>query len=524
MDKKWLAVIVLLVPILYFVYTIPFLNEINISAGKGFFGVGDTIELPLGRSLVFSVFVSLLVITISFCVSLSFSRVRMDSVKGLFLSVLLIPVLTGNVSVAFIWKIILMDFPFVFESSLKSFFFLSFIQFWQFGTFFIYLIWISQQLVSQNVSQYVAVVRLNIFEKIRDVILPTSYNLIVLLFIMMFSFCFYEEAKIDYVFRGSRGAGTELINGWLSRINQSDSQVNSTYGFINLANYSSLVIGVAFTAVLLSVASINMALRAFFKTKKSFHLPEVGVLGRDLAYILVVLFTIVPYGVVFIKQDVIYSNAFFVLWKPFLYCLLAGGGATLAAITVGMATRIYLQAFMNSFNRKSMYVMLGAFSLTLFPPIIIYKLFFKWMAIVGYSSGGSIYLGWFMGHILTAMPILIAFVLVTHFRLSNKHLDYLTSQKVNFLKVLKDLFIRPFVFDYLLLLIISVLLVWNEDVINNVLSDKIPSFIAAINLSKEGKSGELAVAMNYFMLSCLLSIVGISIWNFILYRLSKNKY
>lgn len=521
MAKKWMIILIFFFPFLYFIYSIPFVNCLDLSKDLNVIGIGDNLAAPLSRSLIFSTLSSLLIVLVSLILSQGLSDIKLNSKKGLFLSLLLLPILTGNVSVAFIWKIILMDIPTVFDSSTNTFLTLGLLQFWQFGTFFIYLFWINQQLVREDVIQYSRVTKLDSFEKFRDIFLPGNFNLILLLFIIAFVFSFYEEAKINYIFRGSRGVGTELINGWLSRINQSDSQLNPAYGFSNLSNYSFIVILTAFVIMMISLIVKSKVLKIFISSKAELSFPNVKVKYQELTLFLFLIFTLLPYFIVLFKQNIKYAENLSLLFWPFVFCFFAGVFATIISIGLAILVRLYYKSIMDSFNKKSMLIIVFVFSLTFLPPILIFKLFFKWMAIIGYGSEQNVYLGWFFGHILTIAPILVAFAIVTHFRVKNNYIDYFSSQKFGNFKTILDLFLKPFKYDYLLLLIISISLVWNEGIINNVLSDKIPSFVTAINLSKEGKLGELSIAMNYFLLSFFLSFLGITIWNIISFNLAN---
>jgi ABC-type tungstate transport system substrate-binding protein len=146
------------------------------------------------------------------------------------------------------------------------------------------------------------------------------------------------------------------------------------------------------------------------------------------------------------------------------------------------------------------------------PPIAIYLTGFQWMKMIGYSSDMGLDLVWILGHVVLCVPLLTAFVAVTHFRTTNAELNYLESQRVSALKIGIDSFFRRYRIEYIFTFLVSFSLIWNEPIVNNLLSDFIPSFVSEMKMNIEGRGADYGKGINYMIISILIATISLLLW------------
>ncbi|MFA6403081.1 MAG: hypothetical protein WCX31_15875 [Salinivirgaceae bacterium] len=273
-NNRLIKVILVFILLIYFLYNIPFISRLSFSLEslKNIFQSQDGLQTPLLRSLTFAFIQAVLLTSLGLIFSLALFKIPIYSQSGKLLSLLLVPILLGNVAIAFIFKIILFDANALFQNENIKFLTLSFIQIWQFGSLFIYLFWLNQQTIPQSVWNYANAAHFNTYEKIKDVILPKQRNLSLLLFILAFVFSYYEDAKIQFIFRASRGTNTELVNQWLNRKFQSDSLINADFGFANISQSASIVIIFAVIGLILTLILKNKLFYSFIRSERTVNL------------------------------------------------------------------------------------------------------------------------------------------------------------------------------------------------------------------------------------------------------------
>lgn len=510
--------------LVYIIFNFPFLKNFNPSINlKELFKEDDSLATPLLRSIFLGLSQALLLTVLSFVLSLFLFKIKLKSKSGIWLSFLLIPMILGSTSTAFIYKIILFNSSLLYSDEESKFFLFSVIQYWQFGSLFVYLFWINQQFISTSVLDFATASKLNFFEKIKDIILPKQINLFLLLFMVGFIFSIFENAKISFLFKASRGTNTEIINQWLNRNYQSDSLLNIEKAFYNLSQHSIIVLIILLLTLILSVILIKKILTIITKNHTVIKLDKFNYsMVNKAVLLLLILFTLFPIlKVLFIQLkslDFNLNNLFPTLLLTFIASIVSCTVAILFAIF----SRLAWYKILNSFNTKSMLFIMMIFSFILIPPIVTLVLTFKWMQIIGYSSSNTIYLSWICGHIFLGFPLLATFSIITHFKVKNSYIDYANSSKLNLFEKITDLFLKPFSGDYILLFILSYATIWNDSTINNVLSDVIPSFATELNKTITGKSADYANGMNYLLISILLGVLSVITWN-VLVKQQQNK-
>jgi ABC-type sugar transport system permease subunit len=490
----------------------------------------DGLLTALVRSSLFALITSLLLVLLGIVFSLLLMGVPFSAPRSRWLSLLLMPLILGSVSSAFIWKILLFDNAYLFGSATKKFLAIGFMEFWQFGTFFSYLFWLNLQTIRTDVLDYAAATRLGTWEKVKDIFLPHQRNLALLLYVICFIFCFYEESKIELIFRGSRGTNTELINHWLNRTYQSDSLLSPEFAFRHVSTSGLLVLLVALGVLVVTLIVKNSLYKAVTVSKRLAlpgkpALPGNPALKNNYSWLvlwLLVIVAVAPVPGVLLKQS---GNLHFSpgpLGFPLLLTLLAAMVSSAFAICFGILSRLAWQRSLAGFNYRSMIFLILLFTLLIIPPIVILISGFRWMRLVGYASEYNIDLAWLFGHTILSFPLLAGFSVATHFRVKIMFIDYLDAHSLTLWEKIVHLFLLPFRADYLLTLIIAFSIIWNESIINNILSDFIPSFITELNKTITGKAVDYSQGMNYLFVSLVLAIGSVSIWNYIISKSQTN--
>lgn len=519
-----LLILAFLLVILFFLF--PFLSSLSIDSillsrlKEG----NDSLMEPFARGVVFALGTSTLLVTGSLISSLFLSRIGLRTRGGLLLSLLLIPVILGSISTSFIWKLLLFDNLVLFGPRIVKFTTLAIIEFWQYGTFFIYLFWLNQQTLQKRELDYAHISQLSTWEKIRDVLLPRQRNLATLLLVLGYIFCFYEEAKIGFIFRASRGTGMEMANQWLNRTYESDLLVDAAYAVRNVSVAGLLVLFMALVSLIVFLNLFRYLYRLLLAVKLPFVLSRSGKGHSSYAILGVLLiFTVAPVLLGIAKQTINIDLAFKSLLYPFGLCVLAAFLAALfAALFANLCRVTWIRTFA-SFNTRSMAALILMFLLLMTPPLLSLVCGFKWMGYVGYHSEYNIVGAWVIGHILLSFPLLAGFTLVTNFRVRNEHILYFQTSHLSAVEQYKDLFLYPFRADYLLVFLLGIALVWNESVINNILSDVIPSFVTELNKTISGKGTDYSQGLNYLFISVALALASVSVWTTIMYKNLKNE-
>jgi hypothetical protein len=188
----------------------------------------------------------------------------------------------------------------------------------------------------------------------------------------------------------------------------------------------------------------------------------------------------------------------------------------LLSIILGIFLRLGWKKTLSNFNRKSLLFFIFFFILQLIPPIIIYITGFQWLKIIGYQNFVNLHLVWILGHVILTLPLLSSFMLVSHFQTTNNEINYLESQKFSLAQILRDSFLRRYKLEYLLAFLIAFSLIWNEPIINNILSDFIPSFVSEMRINIEGRAADYAKGINYLLIALGVAFIAILIWGTIL--------
>ncbi|MBS1661846.1 MAG: sugar ABC transporter permease [Bacteroidetes bacterium] len=476
----------------------------------------------LERAILFTLLSSISTVIFGFCLALLLSNIPSESKLGRQLSFFILPITFGNISIVFILKILLFNTALldtiIIKGSPAQTLFLLVVQLWQFGFLFAYLFWLNIQATPRRLRDYAIAAGLTRFEKIRDIILPQSRNLFILLVIISFTFSFYEDAKSQFIFRASQGTETELVNHWLDRVYHSDLLINPKYAGQQAFATGMSIFVIALLLFLLLGLLIIVAVKLFSKLKARAGAPAPATHKKTSLTIAAASIAIIiaPVILALLKSQYHFSDNIYSLLFPFILTLIGAIAATLFAITYGIFSKLSFQHLLNGFNAKSLLYFLILFILQIIPPLCIVLCGFTWLSWVGYSSDTLIYIVWVIGHCILRLPLLGSFVLVAHFSVKANELNYQMAHGISRGNIIKYSFLKRFRAEYILTLLFAFSFIWNDSGLNATLSDQIPSFSSNLQMLFIGRAADYSKATGFAIVALLLSLSCIFGWQYII--------
>lgn len=525
--------IVCVVIIITIAFLLPvFINGFSFNGiSKLLFNSSNGFSSSLTRTVLFALISSVINVAGGFCLALILSKISLHSRIGRQLSFFILPLTFGNVATVFVYKVLLFDTTFfnsiVQGGSFTQTLFLLFIQFWQFGFLFAYLFWLNIQNTPKRLNDYALVARLSPVEKTRDIILPQVRNLFILLLFIGFIFSFYEDAKSQFIFKASQGMGTELINHWLHRTYQSNLLINPVYANQSIFTTGLLVFVFTLLVFLILGMLTLIAFRYFSKIKSAnqsnLSKPVKTDKNKIAVFIAIIGIAIILLPVItsLLKSQYNLADNLSTIGFPFILTFIAAFAATLFAVTFGISSRLAFPKLLNGFHTKSLLYFLAIFFLQIIPPLCIVLCGFKWLSWIGYSSDILIYCVWIAGHCILKLPILGSFALATHFSVKGNELNYLTAYNISGKSIIEYSFLKRFRAEYILTFLFAFTFIWNDAGLNMVLSDKIPSFAANLQMLFIGRAADYSKATSFVLIAVVLSLSCILIWNYIIRKTEK---
>lgn len=459
-------------------------------------------------------------------IAISLRRITLTSKTGTLLSLLLLPVLLGNVTISYIFKCSLYGSSFfnyiISGGQWLQFTTLLFIQFWQYGLLFIYLFWLSIRQIPESKSIYALSVRMTNKEIIRDIIFPSVKILFILLFFINFIFAFYEFAKCQFIFKMSQGTGTELLCQALNRI-YDDSSISDPVTTEAFTLKSGLLI--TFIVIILVTISSSFIYLVFHSIRKNMtiFLYSSARHGNGIAYICI-SFVLIPIIVAFAKSKFAFFswNLLFDILKPLGMTIISAFFASFLAIFFGIAYRIVFYKHPKILSTKSVLSLLCVFLLQLIPPVCIDICGFKWMSIAGYN-GIMPYVVWIWGHPILTFPILASFIIATHFMVSSNEIDWFDVHRMTRRDIVKYSFQKRFRKDYALTFLFAFTFIWNDVSLNKILSETIPSFADKMERLFNGRASDDALITLYALIAIIIALMCLFLWRNVIKQISTNK-
>lgn len=514
---------------LIIIYLIPLLNGFN--ASDDVFPevlAQEDYSSALLRSLFFAIGSVLICVVGSFSLAYVLRNIS-SKIVLLFASLMMLPFLMGNVSLSFLFKILLFDSAFItsiYQSTSLLFAIMLLLQFWQNGFLFTYVFLLNNKGMDSNLVNYGEINKFTSFEKIKNIYLPKHRNLIILLSIFSFVTSFYESAKFQIILRSSRGTNSELISQKLYNGFKSDLMINA--GYASDAIFAKSILFYIPLSVLIVFLIYKMTSLTITKlSKSSLQLPALHLsrtFKNKVAAFLMILILIVimtPIFSLFLKQSISFMKLNYFLETIALSGVAASLLIILFAIPLGLSLRIGFLNIFHSFNNKSISVFVVLFLLYLLPPLALMLCGFEWSSLLHLKGPFSTRVFWLFGQCVNSLPIIATFIIVIHFYVQNKELIYSKAMRLSNIESIKYSFLKRFKLEYLLTLLFAFSIIWNEATFNKVYSDRIPSYVSEIMRTVSSRNADYGQGMLFFTFSLLISLVCILIWNVITAKQNK---
>ncbi|MBL0128448.1 MAG: hypothetical protein IPP83_13560 [Flavobacteriales bacterium] len=481
------------------------------------------------RSITVALLAAMLIVGIAFASALGMVRLTAHSRLGKWLSVLILPITLGNISIAFLCKVLLGNTE-LFSATANGtvvgkLAFLIVLHGWQYGILFTYLFWLHFQSIPATVLDYSRATGFSRYQRIKDIYLPRSRDLLIMLTSIVFLFTVYEESKMQYLFKPSPGTDSELVTNWLSRSYQSmlvagpEKAEQLAFGAGATTFLAVLLVLAVFFLLVYACLKLVTRSRSYPKATTDMNVvPTAGtIIGRGIAWAMLAA-VVLPIVLALARLPFVAGAGIMHLLPSLGMTLIATVVAGSVAIAMGMAARIGWKDRLSSFSPRSLPFFLGLVALLLVPPLLVLLSGHAWMGYLGYEWTSVIWPIWVAGHMLLTKPLLGSFVLFSHFRVSSSELDYLRLHGVSKWQLARTSFLQRFKAEYLLLFILAFSLIWNEGVVNNLFSDFIPSFAANLKMLITGRAADLRHAAAFLWMSLFLSFTSVLLWRTIVER------
>lgn len=510
------------------IYFLPIVFSFKLeSAIQPFNNKLEDLNPVLIRTVLLSFLATLFIIISSFSISICLFSIPFFSAFGRHLSNLMLPVLLGNISIAFIFRISLSNTTFLNhllnDNKTQLYIFWCFLQFWQYGILFIYLFWISFQNIPKALLDYSKATKLSFVIVLKDIIIPATKNQIILFSIICFVFTFYENAKSSLIFFFSRGTDTELLAGWFQRMFQQKTSVVSADIAAKSFYSSGLIITFIASFILMLIAILTGYILKLLSKKSrgtdnmlrfSFHTPNKK-LGQIVSIFLIAL-TFFPIFLPYINLKVGQLKEFTNLFNSLLYTIVAAFFSTVLSLLFSISARIGWRHSLKDFNNKSLIFFSITFGFLVIPPICIYIVSFYWLGLTGYSNFSILLSLWVFIHSILLLPLLGSFLVTIHFRVKTKELEYLDAYKMKWKEFFGISFIRRFLLEYFLTFIFAFSFIWNDYGFNSVMSDRVESFATVLKMSFSGRSANQNLGFLYYSISLFIALCCVGLWKLIL--------
>jgi len=482
----------------------------------------DSWVIPLARSVVFAT------VSAGFAVLLGFGLAvcmlgHDGSSRGHWTALLLVPLLVGNTTVAFVVKILLMDSDAVTtlianRSGIATWGLMLGIQLWQYTPACAYMFFVRLRWPDRRREEFAHVAGLTGGERLRDVRWPSCRNLAGLLALFAFGEGLYEHTKSAIVLRASAGTATELISHRLQRY----------YEAWRLSD------PVAATKMTMAVSAMTTIAAVLLALLFAWALCR----GGDLAVRGVARIRIPTAAPAFLSQSARVVLVVLVV-SPFLYLLTylrigglvaptaVGRSAGLSALALALAAtavvafacsaRILWPRALQKFDARSLPFFGGLYVLHLVPAVAVAFCAYYWIAAadIGSRTNGAVVLLWLTAQVIIAFPLLGSFVQLANCRVRHEELAYQRATGATWTETLSTSFLRRLRGEYVLIGLFGFAVIWNESVLNatmSTLSDSIASLAVEISQRVSGRSGAYAEAAWFILFGMTPTVCWTVLW------------
>ena len=507
-------------------FLIPLFGSLAIGGNHVGLLLSDTmgIKQALFRTCIFALLSSVMNTVIGLQFSLFLRSIPINSKVGVALSLLLMPIVLGNVTTSYVFKCTLYGSS-LFDSiigngAIVQTLLMLLLQFWQYGFLFTYLFWICIRQIPEKKYTYAYSVMMTEREIVKNIIFPSVKNLFLLLYLINFIFTFYESAKYQFVLKSSQGLGTELISQALYRVYQSLSIANPE---LSQSIIFSNGVYVMLCAILIMACSCLAIWGMFSVTRKRYGFPlcTTNKGGRIIA-VLCITAVLLPIVIALFKSKYNFSvESIAQMGVPLCMTFVSALFASFLAVMFGISIRMLFKRT-TRWSISSFAILLMVFLIQLVPPVCVMICGYKWMSIVGYNEV-IMYAVWIWGHPILVFPVLGSFIISTHFIVSNNEIDWNFIHMMKCQDIIKYSFLKRFYKDYILTFLFAFTFIWNDVTLNKILSDEIPSFSEKMQRLFIGRAANDAQATLYALVAIIIASSCIAIWQNVLKRFNIEK-
>ena len=262
--------------------------------------------------------------------------------------------------------------------------------------------------------------------------------------------------------------------------------------------------------ILIAGLALVLLSRLFFG-KKTKTVPFVIATPRWLPWICVGI-VLLPVLLSLVKSRYQFNvSDIQILALPFLLTLLSALFATLYATAFAIASKIIFPRMLSRFHSRSMMFFLLVFLMQLIPSICLFICGDEWLNLLG-ENGFFINFIYVIGHAILIFPVLGSFVIVTHFALPFRELDWQSAHHVSLKDIVRYDFYKRFRLEYILTYFFACIFIWNDRTLNSVLSDFITSFSDKMQRAIDGRAANDSTATLFALTAFFISLICFYLW------------
>lgn len=342
---------------------------------------------------------------------------------------------------------------------------------------------------------------------LRDSVLPDLIATFQLCCCLAFAASMLENTLAMTVFRASPGNQLELLSHWTTRqyqgILKSDPQL--------ARDFAILLASLEFAATLLLGWLVFVLARPIARVLSKCLLEWPGAILRPSWRELLALRLLQGYAglllgalaVLITARRADFEPEIVLTLIPFLSTVawgLAAGviSAGLACIFAVLCSLAWPTPFAG-LGRTSTLVLAVSVLLSGIPTVYVLLTVYDWVLAVLKTQYGLE--SWLCGHIVSILPLLFSFFLITHFAVRTIEMDFQAVHQVRLDFLVYRSFVQRFFPTYLLGAFCAFALIWNDYTINSALNTAVPSFASALDMALEGRSANKSMAVACSVLS-----------------------
>jgi len=338
------------------------------------------------------------------------------------------------------------------------------------------------------------------------------------LFVFVFFLTATEFSLTDLSIRPSVGTGTALLSHWLAEEYRVWMPAGGGLAAAALAAYGMVgalcVMVVGVLANFTFCAGVDIIARGRRCLDFGGQVVEIvdsrkGVLGPAVTLVAVAS-CLVPLAlgyIVFPPRSFTGASA---LALAFVWSLPAAVASVVVSISVAILVRLAVRnGYLLGIDTGFVYLLI--LNPLAMPTLVISTAALRWFGGNGVIPFASAPSGWLFGEVLVGMPLLVAFCFWLHLRISDRELEYQRSAGLRAMELFKTSFRDRLRAEYLLVLLFSWSLVWNDGVVNRGAASELSSLYSIIS-PKLSVRPDYRAAQFCLMLSLFAAAAMVACW------------